>query len=107
VPYRPSAEHSDSTSSTWNAAPAIARGGDDYADTAGKRRKENDTVHGTQPGDPDKAAQVIIDAVEAEETPAFLLLGADALHAYDAVEEAMRAEVERWRERSGSTGYTE
>lgn len=79
----------------------------DYADTAGKRRKENDTVHGTQPGDPDKAAQVIIDAVEAEETPAFLLLGADALYAYDAVEEAMRAEVERWRERSGSTGYTE
>lgn len=24
----------------------------DYAETAGKRRKENDTVHGTQPGDP-------------------------------------------------------
>lgn len=80
---------------------------DDYADTAGKRRKENDTAHGTQPGDPGKAAQVIIEAVEAEETPAFLLLGADALYAYNAVEEAMRAEVERWRERSGSTGYTE
>jgi len=28
----------------------------DYAETAGKRRKENDTVHGTQPGDPGKAA---------------------------------------------------
>src|SRR4029453_6271902 len=25
---------------------------DDYADTAGKRRKEHDTMHGTQPGDP-------------------------------------------------------
>lgn len=24
----------------------------DYADTAGRRRKEHDTVHGTQPGDP-------------------------------------------------------
>ena len=80
---------------------------DDYAGTAGKRRKENDTVHGTQQGDPDKAAEVIISAVEAEETPAFLLLGADAMYAYDAVEEAMRAEVERWRERSISTGYTE
>ena len=80
---------------------------DDYAQTAGKRRKENDTVHGTQQGDPDKAAEVIINAVEAEQTPAFLLLGADAVFAYDAVEEAMRAEVDRWRERSASTGYTE
>ncbi|GGJ36702.1 oxidoreductase [Paenarthrobacter histidinolovorans] len=80
---------------------------DDYAQTAGKRRKENDTVHGTQQGDPDKAAEVIISAVEAEQTPAFLLLGADAVFAYDAVEEAMRAEVDRWRERSASTGYTE
>lgn len=29
----------------------------DYADTSGKRRKETDTVHGTQPGDPAKAAR--------------------------------------------------
>jgi NAD(P)-dependent dehydrogenase (short-subunit alcohol dehydrogenase family) len=36
---------------------------DDYADTAGKRRKEHDTVHGTQPGDPAKAAQALITAV--------------------------------------------
>ncbi|MGO4588056.1 oxidoreductase [Paenarthrobacter sp. 2TAF44] len=80
---------------------------EDYAETAGKRRKEHDTVHGTQPGDPDKAAEVIIAAVEAAETPAFLLLGADAVYAYGAVEEAQRAEVERWREQSLSTGYTE
>ena len=26
----------------------------DYADTAGKRRKEHDTAHGNQPGDPDR-----------------------------------------------------
>jgi NAD(P)-dependent dehydrogenase (short-subunit alcohol dehydrogenase family) len=80
---------------------------EDYAETAGKRRKENDTVHGTQPGDPDKAAEVIIAAVEAAETPAFLLLGADAVYAYGAVEEAQRAEVDRWRGQSVSTGYTE
>ena len=28
----------------------------DYAETAGKRRKEHDTAHGTQPGDPARAA---------------------------------------------------
>ena len=40
---------------------------DNYADTAGKRRKEHDTVPGTQAGDPDKAA--IIEAVEADTPP--------------------------------------
>jgi NAD(P)-dependent dehydrogenase (short-subunit alcohol dehydrogenase family) len=50
---------------------------DDYAETAGKRRKEHDTAHGTQPGDP--AASAIISAVESDEPPAFLLLGTDAL----------------------------
>ncbi|MGO4252970.1 oxidoreductase [Paenarthrobacter nicotinovorans] len=80
---------------------------DDYAQTAGKRRKENDTVHGRQQGDPDRAAQVIINAVEAAETPGFLLLGEDAAKAFDAVAEAQRAEVDRWRELTVSTGYTE
>jgi NAD(P)-dependent dehydrogenase (short-subunit alcohol dehydrogenase family) len=36
----------------------------DYADTAGRRRKEHDTAHGNQPGDPARAAQAIITAVE-------------------------------------------
>ena len=80
---------------------------DDYAQTAGKRRKENDTVHGTQQGDPDRAAQVIVNAVEAPQTPGFLLLGEDAAKAFDAVAEAQRAEVDRWRELTVSTGYTE
>jgi NAD(P)-dependent dehydrogenase (short-subunit alcohol dehydrogenase family) len=61
---------------------------DDYAETAGKRRKEHDTAHGTQPGDPAKAAQAIIAAVESDEPPAFLLLGNDALTTYRRLAEA-------------------
>lgn len=38
---------------------------DDYAATAGRRRKENDTMHGNQPGDPAKAGDAIIAAVES------------------------------------------
>lgn len=53
---------------------------DDYASTAGARRIGKDTSHGTQPGDPDKAAELIIRAVEAEDTPLRLLLGTDAVH---------------------------
>src|ERR1700760_3303317 len=37
---------------------------DDYAATAGQRRKENDTMHGNQAGDPAKAGAAIVTAVE-------------------------------------------
>lgn len=77
----------------------------DYAETAGQRRKERDTAHGTQAGDPAKAAQAIISAVDAEQTPAFLLLGQDALAGYRAVAEAQAAEVAAWESVSASTGF--
>ena len=79
---------------------------DDYAETAGQRRKELDTSHGNQPGDPAKAAQAIITAVESAEPPSLLLLGTDALTAFSGVLEAQRAELETWRQLSTSTDYT-
>jgi NAD(P)-dependent dehydrogenase (short-subunit alcohol dehydrogenase family) len=78
----------------------------DYAGTAGKRRKEHDTAHGTQPGDPAKAAQAIITAVESPEPPELLLLGNDALSAYATVLDARRAEMEKWRDISAGTDLT-
>jgi len=79
---------------------------DDYADTAGKRRKEHDTVHGTQPGDPAKAAQALITAVRSGEPPALLLLGTDAVMATTALLDTQRAELETWRRLSTSTDFT-
>ncbi len=78
---------------------------DDYADTAGRRRKENDTMHGTQAGDPAKAAAAIITAVNAPEPPGFLLLGPDALAIYRYVAEARAAEIARWEELTGATNF--
>jgi NAD(P)-dependent dehydrogenase (short-subunit alcohol dehydrogenase family) len=69
---------------------------DDYADTAGKRRKEHDTAHGTQPGDPAKAAEAIIAAVESDEPPAFLLLGTDALSTYRRLAAARLDTISTW-----------
>jgi NAD(P)-dependent dehydrogenase (short-subunit alcohol dehydrogenase family) len=77
----------------------------DYADTAGKRRKANDTVHGTQPGDPARAATAILDAVAAPEPPGFLLLGSDALAMYRHVHTARTAEIATWESVSASTDF--
>jgi NAD(P)-dependent dehydrogenase (short-subunit alcohol dehydrogenase family) len=76
---------------------------DDYAETAGKRRKEHDTAHGTQPGDPAKAAKAIIAAVESDERPAFLLLGNDALNTYRRINEAKLDTINKWEHLSTST----
>lgn len=78
---------------------------DDYAETAGKRRKENDTAHGTQPGDPARAARAILTAVEADEPPALLMLGTDALTAIRAVIDAQLAELSAWEGTSLSTDF--
>lgn len=76
----------------------------DYAGTAGKRRKENDTSHGTQPGDPAKAAAAMITAVESADTPEMLVLGADATSAYASVLQGQLASLETWRDLGESTG---
>lgn len=79
---------------------------DDYADTAGKRRKENDTTHGTQPGDPDRAARVIIDTVEADEAPFRLLLGSDAVHIVRDELQGRIDEIDAWADVSRTTDFT-
>ena len=76
---------------------------DDYAESAGKRRKEHDTLHGTQPGDPAKAAQAIIAAVESDEPPAFLLLGSDALSTYRRLAAARLDSIQTWEHLTTST----
>jgi NAD(P)-dependent dehydrogenase (short-subunit alcohol dehydrogenase family) len=78
---------------------------DDYAETAGKRRKENDSTHGAQPGDPARAARAIITAVEADQPPALLMLGTDALTGIRAVIDAQLAELTAWERTSLSTDF--
>lgn len=75
----------------------------DYAETAGKRRKENDTMHGTQPGDPAKAAEAILAVAASPNPPSLLVLGSDAFNAFAAVAQAQRTELDQWRDLSLST----
>jgi NAD(P)-dependent dehydrogenase (short-subunit alcohol dehydrogenase family) len=78
---------------------------DDYAATAGQRRKESDTMHGNQPGDPAKAGAAIVAAVESPEPPAFLLLGADALAAYRYVADGRAKDIANWEQLTTSTDF--
>jgi NAD(P)-dependent dehydrogenase (short-subunit alcohol dehydrogenase family) len=87
--------------SLTQSAEAIA----DYADTAGKRRKENDTVHGTQPGDPARAARALVDVVSSGKAPELLVLGSDALTGFRSVMDGQRAELEVWEQVSTSTDF--
>ncbi|MHA7300696.1 SDR family NAD(P)-dependent oxidoreductase [Pseudarthrobacter sp. MDT1-22] len=75
----------------------------DYAETAGKRRKENDTVHGTQPGDPAKAAEAILAVAASPNPQSLLVLGSDAFDLFGAVAQAQRTELDQWRDVSLST----
>jgi NAD(P)-dependent dehydrogenase (short-subunit alcohol dehydrogenase family) len=78
---------------------------DDYAATAGQRRKERDTMHGNQPGDPAKAGAAIVAAVESPEPPAFLLLGADALAAYRYVADKRAEDIANWEQLTTSADF--
>ncbi|AKS33702.1 oxidoreductase [Mycolicibacterium goodii] len=80
---------------------------DDYAETAGKRRKENDHTHGTQQGDPDRAAQVIIATVEGEQAPFRLLLGTDAIQIVRDEYQTRIDEIDEWAHISATTDFAD
>lgn len=63
--------------------------GPDYRETVGRMHEMRRSTNGTQPGDPARAADVIIDVVNAPEPPRRLLLGRGA------VEQALASGAER------------
>jgi NAD(P)-dependent dehydrogenase (short-subunit alcohol dehydrogenase family) len=78
----------------------------DYAQTAGRRRIENDKTHGTQAGDPARAAAVMIKAVEDAAPPHLLLLGSDAVKAAGTALDQDRAVLEAWKAASVTTDFS-
>jgi NAD(P)-dependent dehydrogenase (short-subunit alcohol dehydrogenase family) len=78
----------------------------DYAGTAGKRRKEHDTLHGTQPGDPARAAAALIDVVESGRAPYLLVLGADASDTIRTAIDGLRTDLDTWEKVSRATDFT-
>ncbi|WP_252181222.1 SDR family NAD(P)-dependent oxidoreductase [Azospirillum sp. B4] len=70
---------------------------DDYADTAGAAVARLRALDGRQPGDPAKAVQAIITAVDSANPPLNLVLGGDAWRRVHARRQAFAADLDAWR----------
>src|SRR5262245_34959388 len=68
----------------------------DYAATAGAVRRQLRDLSGKQPGDPVRAANAIIQAVESPSPPLHLLLGKDALRMAREKLDALRRDFDAW-----------
>jgi len=77
----------------------------DYEATAGQFRKSLAQRNGHQAGDPRKAADAIIFAVEADEPPLNLLLGPDALRFVGEKLGALQTEIMKWSAVSSATNF--
>jgi len=69
----------------------------DYTATAGAVRRQLHELSGKQPGDPVRAANAIIQAVEAPNPPLHLLLGKDALRMAREQLDALRRDFDTWQ----------
>ena len=77
----------------------------DYAETAWKTRKENIVDNQDQPGDPDKAGEVVYETMKKENLPKRLLLGSDAVKIVSAEMKERLQEIEDWSAISKQTDY--
>ena len=78
---------------------------EDYASTSGEFLKSFQENDGKQPGDPDKAALAMIQAVESDNPPLRLALGADAIHIIEEKLESVKAELEAWKQVGINTAF--
>jgi NAD(P)-dependent dehydrogenase (short-subunit alcohol dehydrogenase family) len=79
----------------------------EYEETVGPTRAYVRDGHLQQPGDPVKAAEAIIAALDADEPPLRLVLGADAIDNIERRWEALREELDAWRSVGEATAIEE
>ena len=81
--------------------------GPDYRDALGFMHELRRTSNGSQPGDPARAARIIIDVVDSPEPPRRLLLGSDAVELALASGAERDAEARQWADVSRSADFSE
>lgn len=80
---------------------------EDYAATAGTNQANIRGYSGRQPGDPERAAEAIVEAVEAENPPFFLLLGRAALKGARLKIEALQKDFDAWADVTEGADFPE
>ncbi|MBW4518845.1 MAG: SDR family NAD(P)-dependent oxidoreductase [Scytolyngbya sp. HA4215-MV1] len=78
---------------------------DDYQATVGQIRSGAEALHGNQPGDPQKFAQVILQLANTERPPLHLPIGKDAIAMYQNNAMKVAAEIEAWLPVATSTDH--
>ena len=79
----------------------------EYAETVGPTRAYVQGNDGLQPGDPAKAAQAILAALDADEPPLRLVLGADAIETIERRLKTVSDELAAWRAVGEATAVEE
>ena len=80
---------------------------DDYASTAGERRKQTEARSGNQAGDPVRAAQAIIDAALSDTPPLRLLLGKAALELARKKVSSLTQDFDAWEKTTIGADFPE
>jgi len=83
-----------------------ARSVPDYDDLIDPISAARAGYNGSQPGDPARAGEAILQLIGADQPPTHLLLGTDAVAAITASLTAFAAEVRQWQALSESTDFT-
>ncbi len=91
----PSGFRTDWAGRSANNSPVII---EDYAATAGANKNNIRGYSGNQPGDPVRAAEAIVKAVEAENPPLHLFLGAAAYKGATNKLDELKKDIETWKE---------
>jgi NAD(P)-dependent dehydrogenase (short-subunit alcohol dehydrogenase family) len=79
--------------------------GADYEETVGALHEFRRSTDGKQQGDPARGARIIVEAVESDEPPLRLVLGAAAVDAIRAAAGKRAAETEKWAAISASADF--
>ena len=83
----------------------INSGQEAYASTVGATAAFQRNFNGMQPGDPVKAARVIVQIAGTDDPPLRLLLGSDAVEGVERADRAKTESDQKWRSLSLSTDF--
>ncbi|TWU09787.1 SDR family NAD(P)-dependent oxidoreductase [Allorhodopirellula heiligendammensis] len=86
---------------------SLSTGRPEYDAVVGAAVRMQRAYDGRQPGDPFRAAQVILKVAAMDQPPLRIPLGNDAVNALEQADLARLEELRRWRELSVSTDYPE